>query len=43
MTLPEITLITSFIAGLAVLRFGVPAVLTWLVGRIANHVEEMPS
>ena len=43
MTLPEITLIASFIAGMAVLRFGVPMALTWFVGRVADRVEHSPS
>jgi hypothetical protein len=43
MTLPEFTLIASFVAGLAVIRFGVPVVLTWLVGRAADTIEHLPS
>lgn len=43
MTLPEFTLVASVLAGMAVVRFGVPMALTWLVGRLANHVEELPS
>jgi hypothetical protein len=43
MTLPEFTLIASFIAGLTVVRFGVPIVLTWLVGRAADTIEHIPS
>lgn len=43
MTLPEFALIASFITGLAVLRFGVPVALMWLVGRAADTVEHMPS
>ena len=39
MTLPEFTLIASFVACLAVIRFGLPVVLTCLGGRAAASIE----
>jgi len=43
MTLPEITLVATFITGLAIIRFGLPIALTWLVGRAADTIEHLPS
>jgi hypothetical protein len=43
MTLPEFTLIASFLGGMALVRFGLPVVLTWLVGRAADGIEHLPS
>ena len=43
MTLPEFAVVASFITGLAVIRFGLPIMLTWLVGRAADGLEHLPS
>jgi hypothetical protein len=33
----EIAVMTGALAALATLRFGVPLVVTWLIGKAANH------
>jgi hypothetical protein len=33
----EIVVMTGALAALATLRFGVPIVVTWLIGKAANH------
>jgi hypothetical protein len=37
MNLTEIAVMTAVLAGLAMLRFGVPMAITWMVGKAANH------
>jgi hypothetical protein len=37
MNLTEVATMTAVLATLATLRFGVPIVLTWMVGKVANR------
>lgn len=37
MNITDIAVMTAALAGLAVLRFGVPVAVTWLVGKAAAH------
>ena len=38
MTVVDILFITMMFAGFVLLRFGVPALLMWLIGSIYSHV-----
>ena len=40
MGLTEVAVMTSVFAALAILRFGVPLALTWMVGKVAHHFEQ---
>ena len=40
MGLTEVAVMTSVFATLAILRFGVPLALTWMVGKVAHHFEQ---
>jgi hypothetical protein len=37
MNLTEVTVMTTVLVGLATLRFGVPVLVTWMVGKAAAH------
>lgn len=37
MNITEIAIMSTAIAGLALLRFGLPLAITWMVGKAANH------
>lgn len=37
MNLSEVAMMTAVLATLATLRFGVPILLTWAIGKAANH------
>ena len=40
MGLTEIAVMTAVFATLAMLRFGVPLAITWMVGKVAHHYEQ---
>jgi hypothetical protein len=42
MTITDLLIISPIILGLGVLRFGVPLLLTWGIGRLSNKLEHMP-
>jgi hypothetical protein len=39
MGLTEVAVMTTVFATLAILRFGVPLAITWMVGKVAHHFE----
>lgn len=41
MTLNEFCIVCGACCGLAVLRFGVPLALTWLIGKAANRLSHV--
>lgn len=38
MNLTDLALMSAAIAGLAVLRFGLPLAITWVIGKAANRL-----
>ena len=40
MGLTEVAVMTTVFATLAILRFGVPLAITWMVGKVAHHFEQ---